>query len=179
MCKSLGDKLREVRFEKASEIVEQLRGFAESAASKLFATAHFGFRKMTVERPLRLAFQANAERVARLEDERAFANLARSPCQKTARRARYRSLAGSGAHCQPHPARVQVPRCTPTGARHAPALQCGTHLAYRRPLKSGGARWMSTTWIVGRARSRSNGPGGGRGEQSGWFFSGSSGPLVS
>ena len=39
---------------------------------------HFGFRKITVERPLRLDFQASPERIARLDDERAFANLAGS-----------------------------------------------------------------------------------------------------
>ena len=37
---------------------------------------HFGFRKITVERPLKLDFQASPERIARLEDERAFVNLA-------------------------------------------------------------------------------------------------------
>ena len=41
-----------------------------------YPTTHFGFRKITVERPLRLDFQASPERIARLDDERAFANLA-------------------------------------------------------------------------------------------------------
>jgi len=38
----------------------------------------FGFRKITVERPLRLEFRATPERIARLEDERGFQALARS-----------------------------------------------------------------------------------------------------
>ena len=46
--------------------------------SHIFPTAHFGFRKITVERPLRLNFQATPERIARLEDERGFQNLAKS-----------------------------------------------------------------------------------------------------
>ena len=46
--------------------------------SKVFANEDFGYRKVTVERPLRLNFAATPERVARLEDERAFQNLAKS-----------------------------------------------------------------------------------------------------
>ena len=44
--------------------------------SKIFPTTHFGFRKITVERPLRLNFQATPERIARLDEESAFRNLA-------------------------------------------------------------------------------------------------------
>jgi type I restriction enzyme M protein len=46
--------------------------------SRIFPTTHFGFRKITVERPLRLNFQASAERIARLEEEKAFQALAQS-----------------------------------------------------------------------------------------------------
>ena len=46
--------------------------------SKVFDNADFGFQKITVERPLRLSFQATAERIARLEEETAFKNLATS-----------------------------------------------------------------------------------------------------
>ncbi|RIK61687.1 restriction endonuclease subunit M [candidate division KSB1 bacterium] len=46
--------------------------------SKIFDNADFGFHKITVERPLRLNFQASAERIARIEDESAFKNLATS-----------------------------------------------------------------------------------------------------
>ncbi|MBI2531060.1 MAG: SAM-dependent DNA methyltransferase, partial [Deltaproteobacteria bacterium] len=46
--------------------------------SKIFPTPHFGFRKITVERPLRLNFQASPERIARLEDEKSFQALAQS-----------------------------------------------------------------------------------------------------
>ena len=48
----------------------------EVVVSRVYPTTHFGFRKITVERPLRLNFEASPERVARLEDERAFQGLA-------------------------------------------------------------------------------------------------------
>jgi len=44
--------------------------------SKVFPSTAFGFRKVTIERPLRLNFQASAERIARIEDATAFKNLA-------------------------------------------------------------------------------------------------------
>ena len=46
--------------------------------SKVFDNRDFGFQKITVERPLRLNFAASPERIARLEDEKAFINLAKS-----------------------------------------------------------------------------------------------------
>ncbi len=46
--------------------------------SKVFANEDFGYRKVTVERPLRLNFAATPERIARLEEQRAFKNLAKS-----------------------------------------------------------------------------------------------------
>ena len=46
--------------------------------SKVFDNADFGYHKITVERPLRLNFQATDERIALLEDETAFKNLGAS-----------------------------------------------------------------------------------------------------
>ena len=46
--------------------------------SKVFANEDFGYQKITVERPLRLNFAAVPERILRLEDEKAFQNLAKS-----------------------------------------------------------------------------------------------------
>ncbi|MEW6120138.1 MAG: class I SAM-dependent DNA methyltransferase [Pseudomonadota bacterium] len=46
--------------------------------SKVFDNEDFGYHKITVERPLRLNFHATPERIARLEDETAFRNLAGS-----------------------------------------------------------------------------------------------------
>ncbi|WP_029461225.1 type I restriction-modification system subunit M [Solidesulfovibrio alcoholivorans] len=52
--------------------------------SKVFDNEDFGFRKITVERPLRLNFQASPERIARLDEETAFRNLAASTKKKDA-----------------------------------------------------------------------------------------------
>jgi len=48
----------------------------ELVVSKIFDNDDFGYHKITVERPLRLNFQATPERVARLEEISAFCNLA-------------------------------------------------------------------------------------------------------
>jgi len=54
--------------------------------SKVFDNEDFGYRKITVERPLRLNFQASAERIARLDNESAFRNLATSARKASAAR---------------------------------------------------------------------------------------------
>ncbi|HEY6198135.1 MAG TPA: class I SAM-dependent DNA methyltransferase [Candidatus Binatia bacterium] len=92
MKKSLGDKRREIPFERAQDIVRIFSQFKdgdtrsvtkdgkqeEIVVGRIFPSTQFGFRKITVERPLRLNFQARPERIARLEDERAFQALAQS-----------------------------------------------------------------------------------------------------
>ncbi|GAB1483363.1 class I SAM-dependent DNA methyltransferase [Treponema sp.] len=50
----------------------------EVVVSKIFDNADFGYNKITVERPLRLNFQAIAERIALLDDIRAFQKIAES-----------------------------------------------------------------------------------------------------
>lgn len=50
----------------------------EIVVSRIYPTTHFGFRKITVERPLRLNFQASPESIARLDDEKGFQSLAQS-----------------------------------------------------------------------------------------------------
>ena len=50
----------------------------QRVVSKIFDNEDFGYNKITVERPLRLNFQASAERLARLDDESGFKNLATS-----------------------------------------------------------------------------------------------------
>jgi type I restriction enzyme M protein len=78
MRKSLGDKRREVPPEKAEKILRLLRAFEDGEFVKIFPTTRFGFRKITVERPLKLNFQASAEQIARIEEEKAFQSLAQS-----------------------------------------------------------------------------------------------------
>jgi type I restriction enzyme M protein len=50
----------------------------QRVVSKIFDNEDFGYHKITVERPLRLNFQASDERLARLDDESGFKNLATS-----------------------------------------------------------------------------------------------------
>ena len=92
MRKSLGDKRREIPLDRSQDILRILAGFKDGetrkvakdgkeedvVVSRIFPTTHFGFRKITVERPLKLNFQANAERIARLEEEKGFQALAQS-----------------------------------------------------------------------------------------------------
>lgn len=56
----------------------------ERVVSRVFRNQAFGFLKVTVERPLRLNFQANTERIARLDAQKAFVNLAVSRKRKAA-----------------------------------------------------------------------------------------------
>lgn len=91
--KSLGDKRRDIpdgvertenyiplivdlfeRFDDATVTIPAAE--PKELRAKVFATTAFGYRKVTVERPLRLNFQATPERIARLDDAKAFQNLA-------------------------------------------------------------------------------------------------------
>ncbi len=76
MKRSLGDKRRELGDDDIARVCDLVDRFVESEHSRIFPTTHFGHRKITVERPLRLNFQASAERIARLDHESAFAHLA-------------------------------------------------------------------------------------------------------
>lgn len=97
MSKSLGDKRHELSEEHIKEITrlygdnghEAVSEFLcenkpdEKIASKVFDNREFGFLKMTVERPLRLSFLVNDERIARLEQESAFLSLVESQKRKS------------------------------------------------------------------------------------------------
>ena len=92
MRRSLGDKRREIPPEKAADVLKLLVEFKDGATrtiakngkeeervvSRVFPTTRFGYRRITVERPLRLNFQATAERIARLGEQKGFQNLAKS-----------------------------------------------------------------------------------------------------
>ena len=76
MRKSLGDKRRQISKDQISEITAIHSTFSEGEFCKVFDTSAFGYRKITVERPLRLNFRAIPERIERLLREKAFINLA-------------------------------------------------------------------------------------------------------
>jgi type I restriction enzyme M protein len=89
---NLGDKRRAIPFEQAREIVKILADFRDGdtrkvgkdrkegdvVVSHVFPSTQFGFRKITVERPLRLNFQASPERIAWLEAEKGFQAIAQT-----------------------------------------------------------------------------------------------------
>lgn len=80
MRKSLGSKRREIPEEARAEIVRIYAGFlngesGEGEVSRIFDTADFGYREIRVERPLKLNFSVDAERLDRLTDQKAFAKL--------------------------------------------------------------------------------------------------------
>jgi type I restriction enzyme M protein len=62
--------------------------------SRIFDNREFGFLKVTVERPLRLNFEATPERIARLDEESAFVNLAVSKKRKDAKAVQAEEAAG-------------------------------------------------------------------------------------
>ena len=84
MRKSLGSKRREITTDQIAEIFKLFKDFTETPTSKIFASTDFGFRKVTIERPLRLDFQASPERISRLKEQSAFAGLAVSKKKKDA-----------------------------------------------------------------------------------------------
>jgi len=56
MRKSLGSKRKEMKEQHAAEIIRLHGAFKETKISKIFDTTAFGFRRITVERPLQLTF---------------------------------------------------------------------------------------------------------------------------
>ena len=99
MRKSLGDKRREIgdgtegKPDHVAEIVALHRGFAEGERVRIYPTTHFGFRKIWVERPLRLNFQVSAERIARVAAR--TASPSPTPSSGTPRACRFRTASRS------------------------------------------------------------------------------------
>ncbi|TDO09896.1 MULTISPECIES: type I restriction-modification system subunit M [Halomonas] len=75
MHKSLGSKRQFVADRDIEEIVRLYGACQESEESKRFPVDAFGYRRITVERPLRLNFQASPERLAKLDDEKPLQKL--------------------------------------------------------------------------------------------------------
>lgn len=97
MDKSLGNKRNELSDDHIKELVRLYAEYNHDATSevlvdgklesrvcsKVFDNHQFGFLKITVERPLRLNFQTCAERIAKLDEQSAFANLTSSKKRKS------------------------------------------------------------------------------------------------
>ncbi len=83
MRKSLGSKRREIPEEARSEIVRIYASLIdtkgkEEDVSRIFKTTDFGYREIRVERPLRLNFRVDSERLHRLDGQRIFSKLEES-----------------------------------------------------------------------------------------------------
>src|SRR5438270_1042741 len=83
MRKSLGDKRREISKAHIGRITEIHLSFKKIAHSKRFDTTDYGYRKITIERPLQRNFQASPERIERLNTQKAFTDLATSKKKQT------------------------------------------------------------------------------------------------
>lgn len=80
MRKSLGSKRREIRDDGRETIAHIFHEMANgggpwSEVSKIFDSTDFGYREIRVERPLRLNFRSNAERIERLRQAKPFQKL--------------------------------------------------------------------------------------------------------
>lgn len=84
--KAIGSKRNDISESARELILEAYRGYTNGTftegdlvvKTKWFANEDFGYQKITVERPLRLAFQVTPERIELLKEEKGFINLATS-----------------------------------------------------------------------------------------------------
>ncbi|WP_049326287.1 HsdM family class I SAM-dependent methyltransferase, partial [Stutzerimonas stutzeri] len=72
MRKSLGSKRQYLTEEQISDLVRLYGRFEETARSKIFPVEAFGYRRITVERPLRLNFQVSSQRIEKVLEEKAI-----------------------------------------------------------------------------------------------------------
>lgn len=77
-----------------TELVSINGGQEKRLVSRIFDNHEFGFLKVTVERPLRLNLEATPERMARLDEQTTFANLAVSKKRKDAKAIEAEEAAG-------------------------------------------------------------------------------------
>lgn len=88
MGKSLGDKRNYIPDHFIQEITQLYLGNKPNSGVKVFHTTDFAYRKVQIERPLRLNFLASDERIALLDEQPAFSNLALSKKKKEKERAK-------------------------------------------------------------------------------------------
>lgn len=82
MRKSLGNKRNEICDGQRDDITRLYGSFRNGEHVRIFDNADFGYRRLTVERPLRLNFAVDKERIARLKEATPFVNLATSKKRK-------------------------------------------------------------------------------------------------
>jgi type I restriction enzyme M protein len=79
MKKSLGNKRNQIPEESQKQVIEIFKSFAPSEFSLILDNTDLAYRRIRVERLLRLNFQASPERIQRIQLERAFQNLNKTP----------------------------------------------------------------------------------------------------
>jgi len=82
MRKSLGNKRKKISRDQIKEIKEIYSKFEETELSKIFDNEDFGFRKITVDRPLKLKFEINEETLELFKNNNQYINLAVSKKKK-------------------------------------------------------------------------------------------------
>jgi type I restriction enzyme M protein len=75
MRKSLGNKRRYISQEQIKAITREYGAFTESDMVKIFNNSHFGYQRITVDRPMRRIWIVDDESIERLQASKAFANL--------------------------------------------------------------------------------------------------------
>lgn len=73
--KSLGSKRHEIDPKSKEKILELYTDFKETEHSKIFNTTDFAYRQITIERPLRLAFQITDDRIELIKTNKSFEKL--------------------------------------------------------------------------------------------------------
>ncbi len=94
MRKSLGNKRNEVCDDQRDDITRLYGQLTGGAHVRIFDNADFGYRRITVERPLRLNFAVDNDRITRLAETKAFLNLATSKKRKDTKAAKAEIEAG-------------------------------------------------------------------------------------
>jgi type I restriction enzyme M protein len=94
MRKSLGNKRHEVCEEQRDNITKIYGEFKEGEFCKIFESSQFGYKRVTVERPLKLNFAATPERIERLKESDQFQALAGSKKRKDTKAAQEEIEAG-------------------------------------------------------------------------------------
>lgn len=82
MRKSLGNKRHDICKEQRDEITRLYGEFKDGEYVKIFNNSDFGYKRITVERSLRLNFTVNEERIARIKESKPFVKLATSKIRK-------------------------------------------------------------------------------------------------
>jgi type I restriction enzyme M protein len=94
MRKSLGNKRNEICEKQRDEITRRYGAFKEGESVRIFDNADFGYQRITVERPLRLNFAVDEERLKRVQETKPFADLATSKKRKDTKAAQSEIEAG-------------------------------------------------------------------------------------